>query len=107
MSKWNKIRKTHPNSVESYHEGRLNGEFNKREWNIMTAFRQMGKATDREIKDFLELDDMNDCRPRISELINHAGLLEECGHSIDDKTGRPVRVIRIIPKDSAKQLNLF
>lgn len=46
--------------------------------------------TDREIKQLMRLDDMNQVRPRITELIK-AGLVYEHSSKRDAVTGRTVR----------------
>ena len=107
MSKWKTIRDNHPNSIESYYEGKLSGAFSDREEKIMTALRAISKGTDRDIKDFLGVSDMNSVRPRITELIDEAGLIEECGFKTDDITGKKVRIVRIIPEEDKNQLSLF
>lgn len=107
MSKWKKLRKIHENSVEAYYEGRLTGEFSKREEEILTALRAMGKGTDREVSEFLEYGHKSSVQPRISELIEIAGLLEECGSKHDEITGKKVRVVRIIPYEDSRQLTMF
>ncbi len=57
----------------------------------MKAYKDAGRPmTDREIKDWLELDDMNNVRPRITELLQD-GELTKSGDIIDTKTGKPVR----------------
>ena len=107
MSKWNKIKEIHPNSVNAYWEGRLDNSFSKRERLIMSCLRDHNEPmTDRQILEDLELPDMNAVRPRITELIKDAGILEECGTRIDDCTGKPVRKVRI-KTDDDRQLNLF
>lgn len=47
--------------------------------------------TDREIADRLGFKDMNNCRPRITELVA-GGYLQEVGKVKDGQTGRSVRV---------------
>lgn len=49
--------------------------------------------TDRDCLAHLGGSDMNDVRPRVSELIDD-GWLEECGREKCQITGRPVRVCR-------------
>ena len=63
----------------------------KRRNEILKAYKDAGRPmTDREIKDWLELDDMNNVRPRITELLQD-GELTKSGDIIDTKTGKPVR----------------
>ena len=105
MSKWHKIRQTHPNSVEAYYSGKLNNEFSDREEEIIKSLRALREATDREVMQFLGYSDMNAVRPRITELINLAGILEECGSKEDIVTGKMVRIVKIKP--NTNQLQLF
>lgn len=108
MSKWDKIRAVHRNSVTAYYEGKLSSTFSHREQSILGALRQLKHATDREIMNFLSFSDTNAVRPRITELIKDAGVLEECGKKYCELTKKPVRIIRIIPQDNQTgQMSLF
>lgn len=105
--KWERFRRVHGNSVEAYYAGKLHGIFSDREDKIIHCLRAIKQGTDRQIKEWLSLKDMNDVRPRVTELITKAKLLEEIGSVKDSETGLPVRVVRIIPKDNAHQMTFF
>ena len=105
--KWHRVRQVHTNSVSAYYEGLLDSSFSKREALILDALKDLGSATDREILDQLLFNDMNAVRPRITELINDAGILEECGHKYDSYTEKNVRIVRIIKDEDQRQLKLF
>lgn len=96
----------HPNSLSAYHAGRLEGLLSRREAEILAAFRTLGRATDREVCAYLGLPDMNNVRPRITELINEAGLLEEVASITCPVTRKPVRVSTIRQPSSGGQLSL-
>lgn len=95
MKKWNKLRIIHPNSVNAYWDGVLNGSLSEREDEILTALVYLGRATDKRIAEYLGYPHKSAVQPRISDLINDAGILEEVGHENDKITGKPVRVVRI------------
>ena len=105
--KWHKVRQVHSNSVNAYYEGLLDSSFSKREALILDALKYLGSATDREVMDHLGFQDTNKVRPRLTELINDAGILEECGHKYDSYTEKNVRIVRIIKDEDQRQLNLF
>ena len=81
------------NSLLAYWNGQL-GEFSTREVAVLKALENLGIATDREVKVWLNLGDMNDVRPRITELIKD-GLIEEIGTCECEVTHQPVRKLRI------------
>jgi hypothetical protein len=82
----------HENSRRTYNE--LRNTLNDREMSIYDAYLQNGAMPDRMVKDLLEKDDMNDVRPRISELVKK-GLLTELPYKVlDYKTKIHVRVCR-------------
>ena len=81
----------HENSRKAYRE---ETPFTSREEDVMRAFRELGPATDRKVKWYLQANDMNAVRPRITELIKR-GELEECGRVRCDVTRRTVRLVRV------------
>ena len=91
----------HDNSKSSY--GQLDG-LNKRCKMVVSALSDLGMATDRKIKDYLRLPDMNNVRPRVTELIKH-GIIVECGVEICDVTDKTVRRVRLASKTN--QMELF
>jgi DNA-binding Lrp family transcriptional regulator len=88
----------HANSLAAYQAGNLEA-FPQRAQMILGALAELGRATDRQVCERLGFADMNACRPRISELIA-AGVIEECGDILDPLTKRPVRVVRIVSKQT-------
>ena len=98
----------HVNSVEAYYSGVMSKAFSKREEMIVGALRQLKQATDREIMNFLSFQDSNEVRPRITDLLKKAGILEECGKKHCDQTNKQVRIVRIIPESRQDgQMSLF
>ena len=80
----------HANSITAYHSLNLS----ERETVIMSAFLDsIAPLTDRECMFTLGFQETNQCRPRITELIEK-NLLEECGTAIDSTTGKSVRICR-------------
>jgi hypothetical protein len=59
----------------------------------LEAVRELGYATDRQVRDHLAMHDMNAVRPRLTELVQ-AGWLAECGEVLDFATHKQVRVLR-------------
>lgn len=93
----------HENSVRSYHEV----EKAKRHEEILATYRWWGKPlTDRQVKDLMHFDDLNLCRPRITELIAMRRL-KECGNVKDSKTHRTVRLVRLMRPEENMQPDLF
>ena len=84
----------HHNSVETYHD--LTDYLSGRRGEIYEHIKNNGILTDRQVKDGLNYDDMNQVRPRITELVD-AGILHEVDSVIDEKTGRTVRAVSIKP----------
>ena len=95
----------HPHSLEAYYAGQLEA-FTRREQEILTAYTQLGRATDRDICHLLGFKDLNCVRPRITKLVRD-GVLQEVGTQVCVITGRKVRVLRIPPLEDPNQLQLF
>ena len=91
----------HDNSMQAYHE--LDG-LNNRCRMVMNALDNLGVATDRRIKDYLKLPDMNNVRPRVTELLK-LGYLKECGVEICSVTNKTVRKVRL--SQPSNQMELF
>ena len=73
---------------------------------ILRLYELHGPQTDRQILQKLDFYDMNAVRPRISELIDE-GILKECGDTLDEETGRTVRVVRVKLQSEITQQELF
>lgn len=84
----------HPNSITAIRELKKGGKHNR----ILQIHHMMGRPlTDREIKEIGKFEDMNEVRPRITELCSSQyARLEECGTVKDHKTKKPVRQTRLI-----------
>ena len=91
----------HDNSINSYHS--LEG-LNKRCRMVVSALSDLGVATDRRIKEHLNLPDMNNVRPRVTELLK-LGHLVECGDEICNVTNKTVRKVRL--STPTNQMELF
>lgn len=86
----------HVNSIKSYQELKPN----KRAARIYEKYTCTQKAmTDREIADHLGFADLNQVRPRITEMIA-LGFLRECGKVKDAVTGRSVRLVEVNKEDN-------
>jgi hypothetical protein len=72
---------------------------------VVSALEDLGVATDRRIKEHLRLPDMNNVRPRVTELIK-LGIVIEDGEDICEETNRSVRLIRLA-KPMTNQLEMF
>ena len=70
-----------------------------RQIEVLGAFRENGPMTARECRDYLHRQDMNEVKPRITELCAK-GLLTKTGKKYDDKTNRNVAVFDIYNKRS-------
>ena len=88
-----KKRGIHQNSIKAYHEEVPH--LSKRQMQIVNLLQsQLIAMTDREIKDALRFYDMNQVRPRVTELLSKRVLVEtdqaECLI-----TGKLVRKVKI------------
>lgn len=82
----------HANSIEAYHSsGPL---ISKRARMVLNWITANGRATDRQVARGLGFQDMNACRPRITELLDLGALLE-VGSVKCEVTGKKVRVVDI------------
>lgn len=59
--------------------------------------------TDRQVKNRLGFEDMNQVRPRISGLVDK-GILIECGHVKCGVTGKPVRLTKLYLGEKQEEL---
>lgn len=84
----------HDNSIDAYYQEKpkLGG---RRRKIIEVFFKEGSSLSDRQVLNRLKLHDMNQVRPRITELVNE-GYLEELGHIKDAVTDKKVRTCRII-----------
>ena len=90
-------RRVHRHSRKAYHEELRN--LNKRALAIYCNVRDFGRGTDRQIRDRLGLPDMNNVRPRITELVD-AGLLREVDSVVCSVTGKTVRIVDMAGGDA-------
>jgi len=91
-----KPHRTHENSLESYYAGKEEA-FTKRTLEVLSAFREIGTATDRQIQDHLGYAERNAVQPRITELLQD-GVLEEVEPRVwYPVTRRHVRRCRLRP----------
>lgn len=82
----------HSNSSESFHG--QSPRLNKREILILSTITALGPITDRAVKEALGFPDMNDVRPRITNLVS-IGRVAECGNIICPVTGKTVRKVAV------------
>lgn len=86
------MKKIHINSKMSFRE--LQETLGKRQGKILQAVTSMKKlVTDRQVKNLLGLEDMNQVRPRISELLR-LGVLKEGTPIKCPTTNRLVRRVK-------------
>lgn len=84
-------KQIHRNSTRAYHE--LADTLPKMQGYIYRALLGAYDAqSDRNVKDICRTDDMNNVRPRITELIRK-GLVEEVGSKKCEVTGKTVRIV--------------
>jgi hypothetical protein len=86
----------HENSLLAYYSGERK-YFSDRELAVLEVLARLGIGTDREVKERGAWSDMNDVRPRITELIKK-GVVEEVGTCECPVTGQQVRKLRIKPR---------
>lgn len=82
----------HKNSILTYDE--LESYLSGRRGQVYNYLVANGEATDRQIKEGLGYDDMNMVRPRVTELVQF-GIVVECGDTVDKRTSRPVRIVKV------------
>ena len=87
-------REQHVNSLLAYFEGQEEW-FGKREIQVLSALKKLGRASDREIMLHLNYSDMNAVRPRLTELIEE-GLIYQVGDQQDPMTGKTVRILQLV-----------
>jgi hypothetical protein len=105
----------HRNSADALRDERNSGRISRRAQAILQVIGN-GVFSDREILALLNLKDMNNVRPRITELIR-SGHLIQVGSRIDRVTNKKVRLVAMRPQSvrfpadagapSAIQENLF
>ena len=84
-------RKIHANSSKAWHE--IADSLGKWQKYIFEALRNAyDPQTDRDVKAITRADDMNQVRPRITELIKQ-GLVIEVGTTTCKHTGKTVRLV--------------
>lgn len=93
----------HENSRKCYDEEKEN--LSKRCKAVMFAVDMLGVATDRMIKDYLDLPDMNGVRPRVTELVKMGKLVEKASTKcpVTSKTVRQV----CLAQPNKEQMELF
>ena len=93
----------HKNSIKSFHD--LDRDSRRR--SIIDVYAIWDRPmTDRQVLDIMRFQDMNQVRPRISELID-MGLLKECGKVRDEITNKTVRLVRVMRPEEHLQQELF
>jgi hypothetical protein len=94
----------HQNSFQSYQE--IANQLSSRQAMIFQILTQARKGlTDRQILNFAGLHDMNQVRPRITELIR-SGLVQEIKSVKCPITDRKVRVVKAIAPQPQMKLKL-
>jgi len=91
----------HQNSIKSIRTLKPGGTHNR----ILQIHHIAGRPlTDREVKQLGKFEDMNEVRPRTTELLSpeYGSRLEEFGSTIDVKTKKEVRKTQLV-----KQRSLF
>jgi hypothetical protein len=98
------VNSIHPNSVLAYWEGR-DELFGKRHQKVISALRQGGTLSDREVMIACGFSDMNAVRPRITELIE-VGIVEPHGDIICPVTKKRVRLVRLAKREAQAEFDL-
>jgi len=91
------------NSLEAYYE--LKATLNIRQDEILSIIEKYPLLTDREILTKYGGREMNEVRPRITELIKK-GLVKEAGDSKCQITGRTVRILQAVDFNHPEQMQL-
>lgn len=81
----------HKNSLDAY--AKL-PDLNPRHKEVLSALQKLGKATDRQIQQFLGYTERGQVQPRITDLFQR-GMIEEAGDVECPETGSIVRTTRI------------
>jgi predicted HTH transcriptional regulator len=94
----------HQHSLDALEEIREDGSKQTREQRILQVFAEHGNMTDRAVLARINpgSDNLNYCRPRITELIRK-GKIEEKGSTQDSVTGKTVRVCGLV----SDQMEMF
>jgi len=93
----------HDNSVGAFR----NLNVTRRHKEILLIFQMYSRPlTDREVKTLGGWEDMDDVRPRISELIA-LKILKQCGDVVDEITRKKVRISRVVLESEKSQEELF
>jgi hypothetical protein len=82
----------HENSALAYWEDRI--KLSRRETEVFGAIARLGRPTARQILKFLERHDLNEVRPRISDL-KKKGLIIETGKVRDEKSKKMVSTFQV------------
>ena len=94
----------HKNSLEAYKE--LRESLNDRQTHILSIIESKPFLSDRDILREYGGTEMNEVRPRITELIKK-GLVQECGTMKCGITGRSVRVLKAVDFNHPEQMKLL
>jgi hypothetical protein len=93
------IKNIHRNSLSAYAVLKKTDRYEA----IMKAYESIkSPLTDRDVKEILGFPDMNNVRPRITELIDQ-GKLKEVGTELDLVTNTRVRICRPTTPEDNKQ----
>lgn len=85
---------THPNSTAALAQEKDKKRLSRRCRMILSeASKRDSEFSDRQMRQWLGLSDMNAVRPRITELVQD-GFLVECGTTIDTTSRKRVRLCR-------------
>ncbi len=93
----------HRNSKLAHEQERV--QLSLRAANILSHLKDGLARTDRMIKNEMNFPDMNNVRPRITELIS-GGFIEEVGSHKCSITGKRVRLVQFKPMDIQQKLPL-
>ena len=93
----------HENSKLAHKQERT--QLSLRAANILAHLKDGRPRTDRMIKVEMNFPDMNNVRPRITELIS-GGFINEVGSHKCNITGKRVRLVQFLPMDIQQKLPL-
>ena len=91
----------HPNSLEAYR--RLDLPASQARVFRVFMINPHESFTDRTVKDMMRADDMNEVRPRITELIER-GVVKEYGNTTCPVTNKTVRTVGLVCEPSQPKL---
>ena len=87
------IKEIHINSLQAYFDEENETTFTKRQSEIIEALRDIKSGTAREIMHYLGYEELNEVRPRLTEL-KQKGIIHEVGKVKETRTAVSIFAIK-------------